>query len=478
MNNEETQVLLEKAKSGDNKVWEELYNQYKKLIHKIAWKQLSELDFSMAKKEMMEQDLFQAGWLEFIKALKNYDKNKGSFTTYAYTYIEWGIKREKSFQLNSLGLKNNPKITGQVMGVYTESESEPVPEGERFSGRQLALQLFSVLKLFTDEEHSLTQEELFSKLRMYREVKYKNSWMEKSRNTVNDAIRDLLFEMSEISYHEKKAGEISNLYYTHTFSHKEIDEIIQLVVLTDMLSFEEKQRIIEKLVGSASLYYKTPFWDRDAQSLQFDPKAVYGRFSSENSEERRQLAGNIKVLQAAINNLYQVRFWFNGKFHDLSPYHLVVYHDNYYCIGLKNNENRIWHYRVDLISKLKISLDNEGNPMPVKVCDFPGLPIGDGSWNPEKYMAEHLYMAYDLPRDIHIKVKSDSYTILNDWFLGYYENTNEACEEGYQILRVKTSPYMIVRWALQYGEKVEIMDEDIRERIREEIEKIKNIYKK
>ena len=54
---------------------------------------------------------------------------------------------------------------------------------------------------------------------------------------------------------------------------------------------------------------------------------------------------NIIAIQKAINNLEQIRFWFNkytedGEMihttrepHIISPYHTICYHDNFFLIG-------------------------------------------------------------------------------------------------------------------------------------------------
>jgi hypothetical protein len=87
-------------------------------------------------------------------------------------------------------------------------------------------------------------------------------------------------------------------------------------------------------------------------------------------------------------------------------------------------------------------------------------------------------MAYDEPREIKIKIKNTDYTILHDWFGNHYEKISSIPgEPEYDIVRVKTSPTMIVPWALQYAGKVEILDEEIREKIRESIEKLGEKYK-
>lgn len=92
-------------------------------------------------------------------------------------------------------------------------------------------------------------------------------------------------------------------------------------------------------------------------------------------------------------------------------------------------------------------------------------------------------MAYDAPREIQIKLRSDDYTILHDWFEDHYEKldgsleTDEnGCKVQYDTVKVKTSPSMIVHWAMQYAGAVEVLDEEIREKIRDEIVKLKEKY--
>lgn len=46
----------------------------------------------------------------------------------------------------------------------------------------------------------------------------------------------------------------------------------------------------------------------------------------------------------------------------------------------------------------------------------------------------------------------------------------------YDIAKVRTSPSMMVHWAMQYAGAVEVLDEEIREKIREEIKKMQEKY--
>jgi len=396
-----------------------------------------------------------------------------------------------------------------------------------YSNERSTLQILEILMQTTDEKHSVSKEELKHLLRLYRIGKYNNSTSVESDNTFNKMIAEILLELNPGEYSDENDGDyrikydgytedklnrsikqnksssqkvesgsapvLNGLSYVHPFTYEETDRLIQLVSFTDMLPLEEKKRLICKIVDTAGKYYTTPYWN--GESLKFNSKAVHGRFTGRTTDEKAGFADNLKTLQYAVNNLGQVRFKFNrynanhelvptDKYvHELSPYHLVVYHDNYYCIGLKKGDRRVWHYRVDLMSDMELVLDEEGKIVPVEITDFAGLPIFNATWDPEKYMSEHLNMAYDEPQDIRIKIRNTDYTIIHDWFGDHYEKEDEvtsADDDGneihYDIVKVRTSPSMIVHWAMQYGSKVEIMDEEIREKIISETELIRRKY--
>ncbi len=541
LSDEEIRALLIKIKSGNEEAWERLYENFESYVHECAWKRLRKFDLSDSIKKDMEADLYQAGWNGFISAVKNFDPERGKFLTYVTHYIDGEISKEIDFKFNPLGLterpdyKNDQKEKKWITRVSVDDEGgiygseiwekllfeksklyiEDAPDRGKYSAERRVLQIIDILKLLTDEKHNLSKDELGRLLSLYRIAKYNNGTSLESPNTLTSTIENMLLELNPAEYSEereeeyrvrydgykenrlksklnkekgKKSADISDFSYVHTFSYDELDRLIQIVCISGMLDNDDKEHLVKKLISTSSTYYKTPFWD--GENIKFNPKAVHGRFSARHSKEKVQFTQNLKVIQHAINNLVQIRFKFNHYtaehelipktdfIHILNPYHLVVYHDNYYCIGLKKDDKRIWHYRVDLMSDVEIVKDDSGRKIPVEITAFEGNPICNAYWNPEKYMSEHLNMAYDEPQDIRIKIKNTDYTIIHDWFGDHYKKTNEPCEEKYDIVRVKTSPSMIVHWAMQYGTEVEIMDEEIRDKIRGEIEKLKKMYEK
>ena len=396
-----------------------------------------------------------------------------------------------------------------------------------YSNERTTLQILEILRQTTDEKHTVTKNELKRLLRLYRICRYKNNTSVPVDNTFNRIVAEILLELNPGKYTDENDNDyrikydgytedklnkkikpdksssqkvesgsapvLNGLFYVHPFEYEETDRLIQLISFSDMLSVDEKKKLIGKIWKLTGKYYTTPYWD--GENLKFNPRAVHSRLTGNKTSDRGKLAESLKTLQYAVNNLAQVRFKFNrynadhelvptSEYpHELSPYHLVVYHDNYYCIGLKKGDSRVWHFRVDLMTDVEIIRDEEGKIVPVKLTDFEGLPILSAAWDPEKYMSEHLNMAYDEPQDIRIKIKNTDYTIIHDWFGDHYEKVDEVTgkddkgrETQYDIVKVRTSPTMIVHWAMQYGTRVEIMDEEMRKKIKTEVKRIKEIY--
>lgn len=455
--------------------------------------------------------------------------------------LSYGLMREKESDVTETGISGNESLNrmseiAELLRHERDSKEElekllsqnGISDLGGYSNERSTLQLLEILKQTTDEKHTVSKDELKRLLRLYRISKYKNNTSVPVDNTFNRIVAEILLELNPGEYTGENDSEyrikydgytedklnksikgnksssqkvesgsapvLNGLHYVHPFEYEETDKLVQLISFSDMLSVNEKEKLIGKISELTGKYYITPYWD--GKNLKFNPRGVHSRFTGKKTSDRESLANNLKTLQYAVNNLAQVRFRFNRYnadhelvptseyMHELSPYHLVVYHDNYYCIGLKKDDSRVWHYRVNLMTDVEIIRDEEGKIVPVELTDFEGLPIFNSTWDPGKYMSEHLNMAYDEPQNIRIKIKNTDYTIIHDWFGDHYEKVDEvtrADDDGneihYDIVKVRTSPSMIVHWAMQYGGRVEIMDEEIREKIISETDLIReNIY--
>lgn len=302
-----------------------------------------------------------------------------------------------------------------------------------------------------------------------------------------EAIRKKLSELSA------KAPSITELRYIHDFTDREMDQMIQAVSFSDSISAKEKANLIGKITDTASIYYETPFYDRRTGKLKFNPGGIFARtyrMPEDNAGGGEDPGGQVSLIQRAINDKVRIGFRFNDydaegnliprrRSYVLNPYHIVVYHDMYYLIGNMPGKENLSHYRIDLMSDVKVLRDDAGKPVkrtPMERLESAGKMGRE--WDPAKYMSEHLHMGYDEPRRVRIKIPRDQYTVLHDWFGDHYRKLRTPCEEGFDFVDVVTSPAMIVHWAMQYAGVVEIMDEEIREQIRDAIKKLEEKYGK
>ena len=324
-------------------------------------------------------------------------------------------------------------------------KEQPNNEDAQYIPERRTVQILSILKQISDETHPVKQSRILKAMRETGEATTENA------GTLSKAIDEILIQINpdryskdeednyrikykgyeedririkrELKYNKKngvkteKAPFITNLYYVHDLSHEDLDKIIQAVSFSSAIAPADKERLIGRLVKISSKYYSSPYYNRDKEKINFNPMGIYSRVNSKDMSGSEQLGLNLNIIQNAINNLQQITFTFNGYdengmlreeyCHTLSPYYIVVYHDMYYLIGGKKGKDNASHYRIDLMTEVKPAVDAKGNGIKIEpMAHFKNLPKRE-QWDPEKYMSRHLYMSYDNPRAIKIKIRKD-----------------------------------------------------------------------
>ncbi|MBQ9870791.1 MAG: WYL domain-containing protein [Eubacterium sp.] len=389
-----------------------------------------------------------------------------------------------------------------------DRQGRRINEDARYAAERRTIEILKVLQDISDERHPVTQAEIRNRLtttknagtlsktldEILQEIQplvYDPSLEEeyriRYRGYQEDALIHKLVQDENVDENDRRTVSITNLEYVHPFSYEEMNQLIEAVGLSGMLSKEDKKNLTRKILKTASRHYHTPYYDRDSDDLKFNPYAVSGRFLVRDDDNLR-LSENLKKIQTVMNRKEQIRFHFNeydetaqlqprNRDYLLSPYYIVVSQDKFYVIGGEDFRDTASHYRVDLMTDVERATDEKGRPLKMlSMSRFRDLPRRDATWDPEKYLSEHLYMGYDLPRRIVVKIRNTDYTVLHDWFGKHYRKLRIPCEAGYDLVEIRTSPSMIVHWAMQYAGTVEIMDEEVREKVREEIKKIRVKY--
>lgn len=295
---------------------------------------------------------------------------------------------------------------------------------ESYSETERAIQILTIFKMMTDEKHELSKTQLKNCLEVYRIAADKNCTKIEGDSVRNATVQKILKALDPMEYTEdndkdfvikfkgyqenrlhnnlenendkcaeqksnfiteenhsikkkKYRPQITDLYFNHVFSYDELDMLIELVAFSDCMSDDEKLSLIDKIRGTASVYYTHPILTGcEKNRINYGERKIADRYTGKLKHVRKDMSHNLKVLQEAINRLSQVSFYFgqydeNGDFivdsdyqHVISPYHIVVYHDQYYVIGTKKNDSNVWHFRIDLMNHVEILKDKNGKNVP------------------------------------------------------------------------------------------------------------------
>lgn len=262
------------------------------------------------------------------------------------------------------------------------------------------------------------------------------------------------------------------MYYQQPFSYEEVNYMIQGLLFLDTMETEQCNKIIKKIKKECtSKYYK---------GANAEVSRVYRK---ENFDATR-LNEKLTIIQQAIRDKVEIEFTFYGynrhnqlvpnkkKADRLCPYYLVVNGGNYYLIGCwvtetpKNPNMSIW--RVDLMENITIPERNERSHRTGRQILEKHL-VGNlpQEWE-ENFLYTHMNMSFDRPTRIRLRIKSPKekgnpdkalradYTFLHDAFGDTF--TVKRVEGDYDLVEVRCSPFGMVNWALQYSDRVEVVE--------------------
>ncbi len=286
-----------------------------------------------------------------------------------------------------------------------------------------------------------------------------------------------------------RSPEIKDLYYVHDFTYEELDKLIDVVNLTNKLSDEDKTTLISKIVNTASDYYESPFF-KDGKR-KFNVLGTYENRYFGNTMLHR----NLRVIRDAIEKRHKIRFNFNyynenkelkprlesdgiPKEYVMNPYYVMVINGHYYLLCNADWSNEVSYYRVDLMSNVEPKYMGKSK-YPEKrkaISEIKGLP-GVEKWKPSEYMSQHMYAFFDKPKTIKLKIDRNRYTMLHDYFGEYYSFIRHLDDE-YDLVTVTCSPNAMAIWAVQMGDFVEVLDDDVRKLVAEKVYTLIGRYSK
>lgn len=312
--------------------------------------------------------------------------------------------------------------------------------------KMLNMLILEILRQYSDENHSLTQQEILKLLE-------KNYGMECDRRSVKANVLSLREMGYDIGMDD------GYRLISREFDDAELRILIDSVLFSKSISTKQAKDIIEKLQLIGSKYFNAKVShvsNLPELSRTINKQAMYG----------------LDTLNDAIAAKHQVSFMYNDvgtdfKLHPrwnmhylVNPYQIVASNGKFYLIGNYDKYDTVSHFRIDKMTEVT-ELDTRVKPMK----QVEGLEHG---LNLPKHMAESLFM-YSGPA-VSIKMETYDYMFseITDWFGTDVKIVEE--KDGKIIVRVTCNERAMRYWALQYGPSVEILEpESLREQIVEDI---------
>ena len=339
--------------------------------------------------------------------------------------------------------------------------------------KMLILNILDILKKYSDENHRLSAKDIGERLE--KEYSQKVDRKAVKRNLMNLIDFGYNIEYTE-TVRKSKDGEeetiYSDWYLNREFVDSELRLLIDSLLFSKHIPYNQCKDLIEKLEGLSNTYFKA--------------KVKHIRTMPEKLPENKELFYTIEILDEAISTKKRVQYHYVSNYgmdkkpqlrknkdgttmvYEINPYQMAATNGRYYLIGTHKYYPDVSNYRIDRIKDIQI-LDEPVTPMkeiPAMKNGFLDLP---------KHMAENIYMFGG--EGVRVKFRAKKFIIKDvlDWFGQDVRFTNES--EGEVDVIVSVNEDAMLYWSLQYGEHIEVLEPaGLRERVGKAVKTICEKY--
>lgn len=337
--------------------------------------------------------------------------------------------------------------------VSTEERKQPKRTMESKERKMLGAYAYNVLKKYTDEEHLLKQDEIVQKI-------YETYSVKCDRRDISACIRFLIDKLG-YDIHEVRG---KGVYLgQRTFEESEAVFLIDAILANRDIDGKYASDMAEKIVADYS----------EERKKRFDYIEDEMRISRSNN---RQFFYNIDILTHAIEDEKKVSFDYvsfdeKGRKEThmvVNPYYLTSNSGKYYLLCAKSREEGLTPIHIRYVYNVKMLGEDEIPFEEVKGCgeDF-DITV---------YANENLFMAGINSVDAEILLRDEKDIIyIYEWF-GNTVFKNKTPRGT--VVTVKINEQALIRFLLQYGDKMELLaPESTRNKVKEIVHRMAERYK-
>ena len=311
--------------------------------------------------------------------------------------------------------------------------------------------LLELLKKKTNNKNKLTISKLIDLLKI--------QGYNVTRNTVKSDI-NLLIDNGYNIIETKCRSNTSRYYYESEFSVEECRIILDSLYSNKFIRNNYKRKIKEKILSNIS-YIDRAVLRNSVITETIDTGGIdvtRNLFVLHNAIIERKIIEFINATRDTDKKIIEKK-----KVECFIPKEIYYYNDRYYLIGF-NEAQEIRHYRIDRLSKI-ISREFHDNKEKIDLKDY-------GLINFDMFGAEKV-------ERVELKVNKSLINSVIEKFGDRVDIHKCLEDEDYFIFSVLVGINRgLVRWILKQGAEAKVIyPEYLIEKLKEEIEKIQNLYK-
>lgn len=332
--------------------------------------------------------------------------------------------------------------------------------------KMLIMNIYNILKDYSDAEHPLTQKNIIDLLRKDYDMEVERKAVKRNLELLEDSGLNIRHEGIERTGRNGEKEELcTNWYLLRDFSDAELHFLI------DSLMFEKNipSAFLKDIIGKL----------RNLSGKHFRHKVPKLRRKHNNYD----FFFNVELIYEAIEKGKQIAFCYNRydtdkKLHPIKdengkpkelvvdPYRMVMTGGKYFLLGREQGTSVIENYQVDRITGIRL-LDS--NLKKVKEIEK--------SFDLSEYVAEHVYMFSGCSERVVFRANRIILSDIVDWF-GDNVDFIEADDE-YVTASVRVNSKAMKYWAIQYMKYVTVISpNELKENICSIIENALEKYKK
>ncbi len=351
--------------------------------------------------------------------------------------------------------------------------------------KMLIMNILDILRRYTDENHRLSQKEIADILKQEYDMTADRKAIR--RNILNlidcgyniaysETIRMVPLKDPDTGKTEMEESYVwSDFYLKRDFTDGELRLLIDSLLFSKHIPYNQCKDLVEKLEGLSNIYFKS-----HVKHIARMP---------EDRDENRQLFYNIELLDEAISKKRKVSFMYaeygtdkkahikkrddgTDRVYIISPYQMAAQEGKYYLICNYDKYDDISNYRLDRIRDLKI-LDEKAKP-------FESLQWSGGKpLNLAEYMREHVYMYSG--ENVYAKFRIPMRMVgdVIDMFgrdVRFYDE--DAAEERVSVA-AKVNEQAMAQFAKNFGPDVILMEpQNLVDQVKSELERSVQLYEK